>query len=99
LDSREWRRLAGKLMRQVVNVRFNDAPKPVDREKLEKCGFHHCLHLGNPKYDEALLRVAIVDETDELRNLEGDRASQDRTLKYRDDFGYWAGKERDGKSF
>ncbi|WP_460428816.1 CRISPR-associated helicase Cas3' [Azotobacter armeniacus] len=88
LNKREWRRLAALLMRQVVKVRLADAPLPVPLDTLRKLGFQHCFYLGRPGDDEALLRVALLDESGELHGLQGARMHDRHSLGYRDDLGY-----------
>lgn len=86
----EWKRLTARLMAEQVPVRIAEAPPAPDRDTLDKLGFGNCFYLGdaNWKDDESLLRVALVDATDELRGLHG-RAAHDRhTLEYRNDLGY-----------
>lgn len=88
LDKREWRRLAARLMRQVVKVRLADAPLPVPLDTLRKFGFQHCFYLGRPEDDEAVLRVALLDESGVLHGLQGARVHDKHSLGYRDDLGY-----------
>lgn len=88
LNKREWRRLAARLMRQVVKVRLADAPLPVPLDTLRKFGFQHCFYLGRPEDDEAVLRVALLDESGVLHGLQGARVHDRHSLGYRDDLGY-----------
>ena len=88
LNKRQWRILASNLMRQVVHVRFPEAPLPLLRSTLIKAGFQHCFYLGNPEQDEALLRLAIVDKSCNLRGYQGAPINTQFGLSYRDDIGY-----------
>lgn len=90
LNYRQWRRIAIKLMRQIVHVRPNDAPKQVNRELLKQFGLHHCFYLGNPVFpeDESLLRIALVDDSDQLRGIENLRLHDKYSIEYRHDLGY-----------
>jgi CRISPR-associated endonuclease/helicase Cas3 len=99
LDQAGWRQLAAKLHSQLVKVRPNQAPEPLNVKALEKYGLHHCFYLGRIEYDEALLRVALVDEAGVLRNLGGikvhPKKHPEHILKYRDDIGYYVDKTGD----
>lgn len=88
LTQREWRSLSVKLMRQIVPVRLQDAPAKLRIDELKKFGFHHCFYLGHPEQDEAILRVAMVDETGTLHGLQGSSVHKEHRLDYRDDLGY-----------
>lgn len=93
LNKREWRELSAQLMRQVVSVRVQDAPLQQPIDTLSKFGLQHCFYLGSPEHDEAILRVALVDETDALRGIQGVRIHDKHRLDYRDDLGYRVIKE------
>jgi CRISPR-associated endonuclease/helicase Cas3 len=88
LGKRDWRQLSAKLMRQIVSVRIQDAPLKLSIEVLTKFGLQHCFYLGNPEQNEAILRLAIVDETGSLHGLHGARAHEKHALDYRDDLGF-----------
>jgi CRISPR-associated endonuclease/helicase Cas3 len=87
LRRREWRQLSAILLRQVVAVRLQDAPLQLPIDTLQKFGLQHCLYLGNPAHDEAILRVALVDETGSLRSV-GGAPLHKHALEYRADLGY-----------
>lgn len=84
----QWRSLSAKLMRQLVGVRAQDAPAALPQVVLEKFGLHHCLYLGNPTQDEAVLRVALVDEIGRLQGVEGAAMHHEQSFAYRSDLGY-----------
>lgn len=90
---REWRALSARLMRQTVPVRVQDAPECLPVDTLAKFGFQHCFYLGDPARDEAVLRVAMVDETGRLTGLQGALVHRKHGLEYRDDVGYRIVKE------
>ncbi|MCK2126362.1 CRISPR-associated helicase Cas3' [Thauera aromatica] len=92
-DKRGWRELSASLMRQTVPVRVQDAPECLSIDTLEKFGLQHCFYLGDPAHDEAVLRVALVDEAGTLHGLQGAQVHQENTLEYRDDLGYRVIKE------
>ena len=90
LNKKEWRCLTATLMRQIVKVPPGDKPKAIPVNTLKRFGLHHCFFLGRPDWpeDESVLRVALVEETDELLGI-GNSAIHDKyTLEYRDDLGY-----------
>lgn len=87
LNRREWRRLSATLMRQLVSVPVQDAPAALPLSLLQKRGLQHCFYLGDPAQDEALLRVALVDECGELQGVEGYPVHEYR-LEYREDLGF-----------
>lgn len=85
---RQWRETSASLMRQMVPVRLRDAPLPLHIEMLRKFGLHHCFYLGDIEHDEALLRIALVDELGGLRGVDGATVHDKYSLSYRDDLGY-----------
>lgn len=91
LNKAQWRQLTAILMRQVVAVRPQDAPKAISLDLLKKrFHLHHCFYLGHPDWpqDESVLRVALVDETGRLKGLQGAVVHDKHNLDYRDDLGY-----------
>jgi CRISPR-associated endonuclease/helicase Cas3 len=88
LSRRQWRKLSGQLMRQVVAVPIHNAPLPLPQTMLENFNLQHCFYLGNPSFDEALLRVALVEEGGRLKGVQGATLHQKHSLEYRDDLGY-----------
>jgi len=90
LNKAQWRQLSATLMRQVVGIRIQDAPKALPLDKLKRFGLQHCFYLGNPDWptDECLLRVALVDETGSLKGVEYAEVHDKHLLEYRDDLGY-----------
>lgn len=92
-DKRGWRELSASLMRQTVPVRVQDAPERLPIDTLTKFAFQHCFYLGDPARDEAILRVALVDEIGAITGLQGARVHQKYTLEYRNDLGYRVIKE------
>lgn len=92
-DKRGWRELSASLMRQTVPVRVQDAPERLPIDTLTKLALHHCFYLGDPARDEAILRVALVDEIGAITGLQGAQVHQKYTLEYRNDLGYRVIKE------
>nr|WP_067292637.1 CRISPR-associated helicase Cas3' [Marinobacterium profundum] len=89
-DKAQWRQLSAALMRQVVAVRVQDAPKALPVDKLKRFGLQHCFYLGSPDWpnDESVLRVALVDDTGSLQGVEYAEVHEKYTLEYRNDLGY-----------
>lgn len=98
LRKQQWREVAAELNRQLVYVRESEAPKPVSSDLLQKHGFGNCFYLGDPQFEEALLRVAIVDASGCLQGLYGDSVSNKKRLAYRDDLGYQTMKIKGDKA-
>ena len=88
LSRTQWRQISAKLMRQVVATRAQDAPLPLQIDLLQRFGLHHSFYLGNPAWDEALLRVALVDEAGRLYGVQHAPLHDKYLLEYRDDLGY-----------
>lgn len=90
LSRSDWRQRSAVLMRQVVAVRVQDAPKALPLKTLQGFGLHHCFYLGSPDWpeDEGVLRVALVDEMDVLRGVEYADVHEKHQLEYRNDLGY-----------
>lgn len=88
LTKAQWRSLAALLHQQLVSIKPSDCPPALSRSELDKYRFGHVFYLGDPKQDEALLRIALVSETGEIRTLDGAMAGNEQYLEYRDDLGY-----------
>ncbi len=90
ISTGEWRRLTAALMRQVVPVRPQEAPKPTWVSTLKNYGFHHCFYLGHPDWpeDESMLRIGVVTKSGSIEGLHGAKAHDKRRLSYRSDWGY-----------
>lgn len=90
LTKPEWRQRTAALMRQIVNVPQGDKPKALPVDVLKGFGLGHCFYLGSPDWpeDESVLRVALMDDTGNLRGIEHYDAHDNHTLEYRDDLGY-----------
>jgi CRISPR-associated endonuclease/helicase Cas3 len=88
LSKSAWRERATTLMRQVVPVRHQDAPPAVSPAVLRGLGLHHCFYIGDPDQDEAVLRVALLDESGWLHGLDGSAVDAETRLGYRSDLGY-----------
>jgi CRISPR-associated endonuclease/helicase Cas3 len=98
LTKKAWRSMSIRLMNQMVHVKPNHAPIPLQKDTLFKTGLGNCLYLGNPAYDEALLRVAIVDDTGELCGYQGAPLHDKFRIQYRSDLGYRMSKHKEIKS-
>ena len=85
LDKRGWRKLAVALHQQLLRIKPADCPPKVPLSELEKHGFNHVFYLGQPEQYEAILRVALVNECQELTSLDGQKIEN---KEYRSDLGY-----------
>jgi CRISPR-associated endonuclease/helicase Cas3 len=88
INRKEWRDLSALLIKQCISVRIHEAPDTISLKALTQLGFHHCFYLGDPDRDEAILRIAVVSETGELRGISGEQIHSKRDLDYRSDLGY-----------
>lgn len=88
LGKRAWRKLSGRLTGEMVSVRHHHAPLPLPLDMMKKLCLQHCFYLGNPERDEALLRLALVDEAEVVCGYQGAPLNDKYTLQYRDDLGY-----------
>ena len=88
LNKAQWRSLSATLMRQIVAIHPQHAPQALPQSVLEKFGLQHCFYLGNPAQDEAVLRVALVDEAGCLQGVDQAPLHAKSTLEYRSDLGY-----------
>ncbi|WP_137938218.1 CRISPR-associated helicase Cas3' [Chitinivorax sp. B] len=84
----DWRQLSICLQHELLSLRPNAAPPACDRQKLEALGLHHVFYLGDPEFEDALLRVALVDDLDGICTLDGQAFPGVRQYRYRDDLGY-----------
>lgn len=86
---KEWRQLSARLMSQMVPVRPRHAPGLLPMDTLKnKLKLHHCFYLGNPEREEAVLRLALVDEAGDLQGYQGAPLNENYILQYRNDLGY-----------
>ncbi len=90
-----WRELSIRLQKQLLGLRPSLAPPACERSRLEKLGLQQVFHLGHPAYEDALLRVALVDDAGCITTLDGQAASGRYEHHYRDDLGYQHVKQKD----
>ncbi|MFN3066623.1 CRISPR-associated helicase Cas3' [Serratia sp. J2] len=90
LTKAEWRKLAVALNQQLVRVSPAYCPPKTAKHELEKLHLDEVFYLGRPEDDEALLRVAIVNNSGELLTLDGYPAGDKYLLEYREDLGFRA---------
>lgn len=89
LARHQWRALSAQLMGQVVKVPAQDAPLPLPKATLEEFCLQHCFYLGDQSANEALLRIALVDESGRLQGLQLGAALHEKyALEYRNDLGF-----------
>ena len=79
-DKARWRELAAKLLNNTVQVSSYHAPQAVSIKELS--WLRDFFYLGNPELGESLLRVALVTEYEEIKNLFGGEASEKYQLSY-----------------
>ena len=83
----QWRTLAALLVQNTVQVADYLAPEKIAIKKLD--WLKNYFYLGNPELGESLLRVAIVDESDEIRSLMKGAALKGYQLNYNSRLGYY----------
>jgi CRISPR-associated endonuclease/helicase Cas3 len=91
LPRRQWRELTATLMKNTVRVVDYLAPNAINKRHIN--WLNDYFYLGRPEYEESvLLRVALVDDSGDLRAL-GDGALNERyRLSYDATLGYQASK-------
>ncbi len=87
-DKTRWRELAAKLLKNTVQVAERHAPQAVSIQEL--MGLKEYVYLGNYTSiaDKSLLRVALVNESDEIKSLVGGVALEGCQLHYNKRQGY-----------
>jgi CRISPR-associated endonuclease/helicase Cas3 len=85
-DKMHWRELAAKLLNNTVQVTNHLAPQAVSIKELS--WLSEFFYLGNPEFVESLLRVALVNESDEIKSLVGGVALEGCQLYYNKRQGY-----------
>jgi CRISPR-associated endonuclease/helicase Cas3 len=91
-DKKRWRELAATILKNTVQVADYLAPQALSIKELG--WLREYIYLGNPEFGESLLRVAIVNESDEINSLVGGVASEKYHLGYNNHLGYYAEKNR-----
>jgi CRISPR-associated endonuclease/helicase Cas3 len=87
-DKARWRKLAAKLLNNTVQVSNHHAPQALSIKELN--WLSEFFYLGNPEFGESLLRVALVNESDEIKSLFGGESSEKYQLSYNNHLGYYA---------
>ena len=87
LNKAEWRKLAVALHQQLVRIKPADCPPRTQIRELKNRGFGHLFYLGreDDPVEDAILRVALVNDSHELTSLDG-QATENK--EYRTDLGY-----------
>lgn len=85
-DKARWRELAAKLLNNTVQVANHISPQAVSIKELS--WLREFFYLGNPEFVESLLRVALVNESDEIKSLVGGVALEGYQLHYNKRQGY-----------
>ncbi len=96
LSKAAWKTLTAQLTEHMVLVRPHLAPQAPSRDRLQKLGFGNCFYLGDPTWpeDESLLRIALVDETGQLKGVYGQTVHDKRQLYYHTHQGYLSPKPK-----
>jgi len=91
-DKKRWRTLAAMILKNTVQVADYLAPQSVSIKELD--WLQEYIYLGNPTptFGKSLLRVAIVNQDDEMKSLAGGAASEKYRLSYNNQLGYYAEK-------
>ncbi|MEI6058843.1 MAG: CRISPR-associated helicase Cas3', partial [archaeon] len=89
-DKSRWRELAATILKNTVQVANYLAPQALSIKELD--WLREYIYLGNPEFGESLLRVAIVNESDEIKSLVGGVALEKYKLSYNNHLGYQAEK-------
>ncbi len=85
-DKAKWRELAALLLQNCVQVVNYQAPESVSIKELD--WLRNYFYLGNPEIGESLLRVALVNDADEIKSLKGGNALEKYNLSYNQRLGY-----------
>jgi len=85
-----WRELAATLLKNTLQVADYLAPQALSNKELD--WLREYIYLGKPEQSESLLRVAIVDECDEVKSLMGGVALEGYQLSYDKNTGYQSKK-------
>jgi CRISPR-associated endonuclease/helicase Cas3 len=89
LPRKRWREVSAMLMQSTLKVADYLAPDAVSKKRIEWLGDY--FYLGKPEYDESdMLRVALVDESGEVKSLDNGEANGKYRLSYDKHIGYQA---------
>jgi len=87
LNKEERKKIAIKLMQNIVKVSEKDVPYN-EYKFLKERGLGNFIYLGDKKYGEKnLFRIAIVDDSGELKSIDGNNIHKNR-LFYNKQIGY-----------
>jgi CRISPR-associated endonuclease/helicase Cas3 len=89
-DKKQWRELAAQLLKNTVHVATYHSPSKISIKELN--WLKEFVYLGDLKFEDSLLRVALVDESSEMKSLMNGLACGDYQLSYDDRLGYQAKK-------
>ena len=90
-DKKQWRELAATILKNVVNVSMYLAPTATTIKEISWLSDY--VYLGKPEFGESLLRVALVDESGDIKSLHGGVACDTYQLSYDKKVGYCATKK------
>ncbi|HOJ86254.1 MAG TPA: CRISPR-associated helicase Cas3' [Elusimicrobiales bacterium] len=89
-DIKNKKEIAIKILQNMLSVSEYISPKPEKSDYIKKDILKDYIFL-----DEDGIRIAIVDETGELKSVSGDKISESYNLIYNKNIGYYAQKARD----
>ena len=81
-----WRELAAQLLKNTLHVASHQAPQAVSTKELD--WLKEFMYLGSRSNENSFLRVAIVEQSGEIRSLTGGAASDKYQLNYDERLGY-----------
>jgi hypothetical protein len=90
-DKKQWRELAATILKNVVNVSMYLAPTATTIKEISWLSDY--VYLGKPEFGESLLRVALVDESGDIKSLLDGVGSDTYQLSYDKKVGYCATKK------
>jgi CRISPR-associated endonuclease/helicase Cas3 len=88
LSKKEWKKIASRLMTEILTVNIKHAPDELNYDILKKTKLSNCLYIGNPEFGEDTLRIAILKDDTTLKNYNGAVTNNKYTIEYRNDLGY-----------
>jgi CRISPR-associated endonuclease/helicase Cas3 len=91
-DKSRWRELAATILKNTVQVANYLAPQAVSIGELNWLKEYIYLGEYESKTDKSSLRVAILNEDDEIKSLAGGVALEKYKLSYNNHLGYQAEK-------
>lgn len=86
LNRYEWRKAAACFLINTLNVAEYSAPKPTNRKEVE--WLKDYMYIGKPNFENSLIRIALVDDEDNLKHIQGINVNDSYKLIYNSKLGY-----------